>query len=112
MGGKGTFLPGMRRKANGMGELDGLWKVERVSGFLPPLVGVRKRIRGAEGETTLAGVRARFDVVGCELRYRGVLMGLVDVVEPAADGTWDGRALFRGHEYARFRLKPATATRG
>ena len=29
-----------------MSELDGEWEVERVSGLLPPLVGVRKEIDG------------------------------------------------------------------
>ncbi|MBA2462626.1 MAG: hypothetical protein H0V45_12815, partial [Actinobacteria bacterium] len=70
-----------------MGELEGLWQVERVGGLLPPLIGVRKRIRGAQGETTFMGLRASFDVVGRELRYRGVLAGLVDVVEPTGV-TW------------------------
>jgi len=32
-------------------DLEGLWRVERVGGFLPPMVGVRKRIGGASGET-------------------------------------------------------------
>jgi ferritin-like metal-binding protein YciE len=91
-----------------MTELDGIWDVERVSGFLPPLVGVRKRIHGTRGATTVAGLHASFDVVGRELRYRGPLEGLVDVVEPADDGGWEGRATFRGREYGRFRLAPAT----
>jgi ferritin-like metal-binding protein YciE len=89
-----------------MTELDGVWDVERVSGFLPPLVGVRKRIHGSRGATTVAGLRASFDVVGRELRYRGPLEGLVDVLEPAGEGAWEGRATFRGREYARFRLSP------
>jgi hypothetical protein len=89
-----------------MNELDGVWDVERVSGLLPPLVGVRKRIRGARGKTTVAGVGAPFDVVGRELRYRGPLRGLVDFLEPAVDGGWDGRATFLGREYGRFRLTP------
>jgi ferritin-like metal-binding protein YciE len=89
-----------------MTELDGVWDVERVSGFLPPLVGVRKRIHGSRGATTVAGLRASFDVVGRELRYRGPLEGLVDVLEPAGEDAWDGRATFRGREYARFRLRP------
>lgn len=91
-----------------MSELDGTWDVERVSGLLPPLLSVRKRIRGTRGETAvgrLPGVP--FDVVGRELRYRGVLGGFVDVLEPGAGGGYDGRALFEGREYARFRLVPA-----
>jgi ferritin-like metal-binding protein YciE len=86
-------------------DLDGTWNVERRGGLLPPLVGMRKRIAGARGRTTLGPVRAGFDVVGTELRYRAPFEGFVDVLEPGADG-WDGRALFRGREYGRFRLTP------
>jgi len=89
-----------------MDGLDGIWDVERVSGLLPPLLGVRKRIHGARGETTVAAFKAPFDVVGLELRYRGRLDGLVDNLEPGAAGAWNGRATFRGREYARFRLTP------
>ena len=87
-------------------QLEGVWDVERVSGLLPPLLSVRKRISGGRGETgvgRLPGVP--FDVVGYELRYRAPLAGFVDVLEPAGD-RFDGRALFRGTEYARFRLLP------
>ena len=95
------------RKANGVTELEGTWDVERTAGLLPPLLGVRKRIVGTRGRTVVAGrLSAPFDVVGNELRYRGVLEGFVDVVERSGDG-WDGRALFRGREYGRFRLTPA-----
>jgi hypothetical protein len=87
-----------------VGELDGEWKVERVGGWLPPLVGVRKRIDGTRGETALGPVPGMpFDVVGRELRYRAPFRGFVDVVEPAADG-FAGRATFRGREFGRFRL--------
>ena len=89
-----------------MAELDGGWKVERVSGFLPPLVGVRKEIEGSRGRTTVGPLRAPFDVVGRELRYTGPFTGFVDVLEP--DGTgWAGRAIYRGREYGRFRLTPS-----
>jgi ferritin-like metal-binding protein YciE len=91
-----------------MDELNGSWEVERVSGLLPPMLGVRKRIHGAKGETTVAGLRAPFDVVGHELRYRAPLEGLVDVLQPGTGGVWDGRATFRGREYGRFRLRPVT----
>jgi hypothetical protein len=87
-----------------MNELDGVWDVERVGGFLPPLPGVRKRIGGTGGETTLGPLRAPFDVVGRELRYRALLTGFVDVLEPAEPGVWEGRGTFRGREYGRFRL--------
>lgn len=105
MGGKGTFRPGTRRKANRVPELDGSWTVERTDGLLPPLLGVRKTIAGATGRTTMGPLTAVFDVVGRELRYRSPLAGFVDVLEPTVNG-WSGRALFRGAEYGRFRLTP------
>jgi hypothetical protein len=86
-------------------DLDGVWNVERTGGLLPPLLGVRKTIRGATGRTTLGPVGVGFDVVGRQLRYRGLLAGFVDVVEADEDG-WNGRALYRGREYGRFRLEP------
>jgi hypothetical protein len=84
-------------------DLDGEWRVRRESWFLPPMFGVRKVVAGDHGWTMLGPVRAGFDVVGNELRYRGVLSGLIDVLE--RDGNeWKGRALLRGREYGRFRL--------
>jgi ferritin-like metal-binding protein YciE len=86
-----------------MEELQGTWDVERVSGFLPPLLAMRKRIGVTSGETVVGPVRVQFDVVGTELRYRQPFSGFVDVLEPEA-GSWSGRALVRGREYGRFRL--------
>ena len=89
-----------------MGELDGDWEVRRVDGVLPPLYGVRKRIDGEAGVTMLGPVGAPFDVVGRELRYRGLLSrGLVDSVEPGADGWWDGVARYRGRTLGRFAMR-------
>ena len=85
--------------------LDGTWDVRRVSGVLPPLLGMRKRISGTWGETVLGPARAHFDVVGNELRYRAPLTGFVDVLERDGDG-FAGRALLRGLRYGRFRLDP------
>ena len=49
-----------------MAELDGLWDVRRVSGLLPPMVGVRKRVSGSKGETKVGPLPgAPFDVVTC-----------------------------------------------
>jgi ferritin-like metal-binding protein YciE len=82
-----------------------------VSGLLPPRLGLRKRISGGRGETgvgRLPGVP--FEVVGNELRYRAPLAGFVDVLEPEGD-RFSGRALFRGTEYARFRLLPVKGER-
>jgi ferritin-like metal-binding protein YciE len=86
-------------------ELDGVWEVRRTGGLLPPLVGVRKRIRGTRGATIVAGGRVGvpFDVVGLELHYRGPLAGLVDVLVEDAEG-FRGHALFRGREYGRFEM--------
>ena len=88
-----------------MGELDGRWSVERVSGALPPMFGVEKRIQGARG-VTVAGplVRLPFAVVGRSLRYRPPLAAFVDYLEPSGEG-FDGRATIQGREYARFRLR-------
>jgi hypothetical protein len=86
-----------------MRELDGVWRVRRESGLLPPMLGVCKVVAGDHGWTTLGPVRVGFDVVGNELRYRGALKGFVDVLE--RDGNeWKGRSLFREREYGRFRL--------
>ncbi len=95
-----------------MGELDGDWNVTRVSGLLPPLYGVRKRISGGRGRTiVLVPPGLPFDVVGRELRYRGLLSGLVDVLEPAGDG-WRGVSRYRGRELGRFAMTPISAARG
>jgi hypothetical protein len=88
-----------------VGELDGIWKVYRTGGLLPPLYGVHKRINGTGGSTRvgpLLGVP--FDVVGLELRYHAPLGGFVDVLTPRDDGSYDGRATFRGREFGTFRL--------
>jgi hypothetical protein len=86
-------------------ELDGEWDVRRVSGALPPLVGVRKRIRGGRGETVLpGGVPIRFEVRGCELRYRPPFAMVVDVLAPDGDG-WTGRATVFGRTVGTFELR-------
>jgi len=91
--------------------LDGAWEVERESGLLPPLLGVRKQIRGGRGSTGIGPLPGMpFDVVGNELRYRAPFAGFVDVLEPDGEG-FSGRALFRGTEYARFRLRPVKGDR-
>ena len=89
-----------------MGELDGVWEVRRVGGLLPPLYGVRKQIDGIRGVTLLGPVGAPFDVVGRELRYRGLFSrGLVDTVEPGADEWWNGVARYRGRTLGRFAMR-------
>jgi len=85
-------------------ELDGLWEVRRVSGALPPLTGVRKRVSGASGETIVVGGRGiPFDVRDHELRYRAPFAFLVDVLEPHGDG-FHGRATAFGRTYGEFEL--------
>jgi len=85
-------------------ELDGIWRVERMSGLLPPLYGVRKRIEGNHGETKIGPLPGvPFRVVGLSLNYHAPLGGFVDVLERDGDG-YAGRATFRGREYGRFRM--------
>ena len=91
-----------------MSDLDGVWDVRRVSGALPPLTGVRKRIDGAAGETLVVGGRGiPFDVRERELRYRAPFAFLVDVLEPDADG-FRGRATAFGRVYGEFELRRTT----
>ncbi|MBA3384265.1 MAG: hypothetical protein H0T20_06390 [Actinobacteria bacterium] len=89
--------------------LDGVWTVERVSGALPPMAGVRKRIDGSSGVTVAGPLRMWFDVRGNELRYRAPFVGLVDFLE-AGDGEWLGRATCFGREFGRFRMRRVLAT--
>ena len=85
-----------------MGELDGVWRVEREAGILPPF-GLSKRIEGRTGWTLLAGVPvAYFHVDGTTLVYRG--WPVRDELSPRGDGTWGGRATVLGREFGRFRL--------
>jgi hypothetical protein len=89
-------------------ELDGLWKVERIGGALPPLHGVSKRIGGDRGETLLAGrLRIPFEVRGRELHYVGPLRGLVDALEPHGPD-FRGRTSYRGLHIGRFAMTRAS----
>ena len=94
-----------------MAELDGVWYVRRLGGLLPPLVGVRKRIDGTRGETTIGPLPgAPFDVVGLSLRYRAPFGDFVDELRPHGDA-YLGRATFRGQQFGRFAME-RTPTRG
>lgn len=87
-----------------MSGLDGEWDVRRLSGLLPPLVGIRKRIRGDRGATVLpGGLGVPFEVVAHELRYRPPFAMVVDVLEPDGDG-WHGRATVFSRTIGEFRL--------
>jgi ferritin-like metal-binding protein YciE len=86
-------------------ELDGIWDVRRLSGALPPMVGIRKRISGTSGETKIGRLPgASFDVVGLSLRYRPPFQGFVDELQPAGEG-FRGRSTYRGREFGTFELR-------
>ena len=96
----------MSRKANDVAELDGVWKVERTGGALPPLLGVVKHINGARGRTTFPGLPAmQFEVNGLSLHYKPPLKGLVDVLEPDGDGGFRGRATIGGRTFGHFAMR-------
>jgi hypothetical protein len=90
--------------------LDGVWDVKRLGGFLPPLVGVRKRIDGAHGTTFAGPLRVWFDVRGSELHYRRPFAGFVDLLDVVDDERVRGRATFRGRAFARFELRRIDAS--
>jgi ferritin-like metal-binding protein YciE len=88
-----------------VGELDGVWAVERVGGALPPLHGCVKRIHGRHGTTELPPLPGMpFEVRGRELHYRGPFGLLVDKLEPQ-NGEYLGRAMLLGREIGQFRLR-------
>jgi hypothetical protein len=70
-----------------MSELDGVWEVRRVSGAVPPLPGLRKRIQGTRGATLLAdGTALKEMPVGSEEWLRSEIYsyrGEAVVLEPA-----------------------------
>jgi ferritin-like metal-binding protein YciE len=90
--------------------LEGDWRVERLGGLLPPMVGVRKRIRGDRGESKIRPlvvwpfrIERRGERVA-QLVYRAPFSGLVDELEAAADGSILGRSVLGGRELGRFRM--------
>jgi ferritin-like metal-binding protein YciE len=86
-----------------VGELDGVWAVERVSGALPPLLGCVKRINGTRGTTEFPHLPGMpFEVRGRELHYP--LGMLVDELEPQ-NGGYLGRATLLGRELGKFKLR-------
>jgi ferritin-like metal-binding protein YciE len=88
-----------------MGELDGVWAVDRLSGALPPLHGCVKRINGARGITEFPRMPGMpFEVRGLELHYRPPFNMLVDKLEPQ-NGGYLGHATMLGREVGRFRLR-------
>jgi ferritin-like metal-binding protein YciE len=88
-----------------VGELDGVWQVERVGGALPPLQGCVKRIAGDRGTTEFTRMPGMpFEVRGLELHYRGPFAPLVDRLEPR-NGEYLGRATLLGREIGQFRMR-------
>lgn len=88
-----------------MGQLDGVWSVERVSGALPPLHGCVKRIYGDRGMTEFPHFPGLpFQVRGLELHYRGPFGVFVDRLEPG-NGGYVGRATVLGREFGQFTLR-------
>jgi|SRR5581483_2400474 len=86
--------------------LEGEWLVRRTGGFLPPMIGVRKVIRGDRGSTYVGPIPAApFRVDGLDLHYLGPFGAFVDVLEPDGGGGFSGRATFRGREFGRFELR-------
>ena len=91
--------------------LEGDWKVERLSGPLP-MPFVWKRIRSGRGTTRVSsfGPRFPFRLEKREgyvaLIYLGPLSFLVDELRLEADGSWLGRANAAGIRYAWFRMTP------
>jgi ferritin-like metal-binding protein YciE len=88
-----------------VGELDGVWRVERVGGALPPLYRCFKRIDGGRGTTEFGRAPGMpFEVRGLELHYRGPFAPLVDKLEPQ-DGGYFGRTTLLGLEIGQFRMR-------
>jgi hypothetical protein len=84
--------------------LEGDWKVKRVGGWLPPLLGVRKRITNGRGETRIGNLPGPpFVVDDLSLRYRPPFSGFVDILEPDEQG-FAGRATFHGRTFGRFQM--------
>jgi hypothetical protein len=81
----------------------GEWRVERVSGLLPPF-GISKSIRRAGGVTRVAGLPlAPFRLVDRTLVY--TLLPVRDELSRLPDGSWEGRGVVLGREFCRFRLR-------
>ena len=91
-------------------DLQGLWRVERTGGLLPPMVGVWKRIEGVRGETRVGPLVVwPFDVErrgrGFALVYRPPFSAFVDEVRAGPGGSWVGSSLLGGREFGRFRMR-------
>ena len=94
-----------------VGNLEGYWRVERLSGPVP-MPFVWKRIRSGRGTTRALpfGPKLSFRLEQREghvaLIYLGPLSFLLDELRLEANGTWLGRANAAGVRYAWFRMIP------
>jgi len=93
-----------------MKDLEGDWRVERLSGLLPPMLGIWKRIRDGRGSTRfgpLLGVPFRLEQrEGCvALIYYPPFSMLVDELWAQPDGSWLGRSTFARREVGWFWMK-------
>jgi hypothetical protein len=96
----------------GPGGLEGRWRVERVRGMLPPMLGVSKQIRGGTGRVRLGplpGPSFRVEGKGerVVLVYHRPFAIVVDELEVGPEGEWSGRTLLGGCEIGRFRMTRA-----
>jgi hypothetical protein len=90
-------------------DLEGDWRVERISGLLPPMLGVWKRIHGDHGETRLGplpGVPFQVEQYEGNVRliYRPPFSMLIDTLRPDPDGSWLGQSTLGGRMLGRFRM--------
>ena len=90
-------------------DLEGDWRVARMSGLLPPMFGVWKRIRGPQGETRLGplpGIAFRIEERegSIALIYRAPFSMFIDTLRPGPHGSWVGRTTVCGREFGRFRM--------
>ena len=109
-----------RELLSAVGNLDGDWKVERLTGPVP-MPFVWKRIRAGRGTTRVSSpLRQRRNLPlepklpfrleqrqgHVALIYLGPLSFLVDELRLEEDGSWLGRANAAGIRYAWFRMVP------
>jgi hypothetical protein len=107
-----------------VGNLDGDWRVERLSGPVP-MPFVWKRIRAGRGTTRVSPPLRRRSGLPLEpklpfrleqrkehvaLIYLGPLSFLIDELRLEEDGSWLGRANAAGIRYAWFRMVPIEST--
>ena len=107
--------PGQGEPLSIVRNVEGDWRVERLSGPVP-MPFVWKRVRDGRG-TTRVSPRSASIGPGLPFRleqreghvaliYTGPLSFLVDELRCEADGSWLGRANVAGIRYAWFRLIP------